>query len=407
MQEKQPISQKFYAVIVAAGQGLRFGSARPKQFEILKDRIVLSYATQTFHSCPECQGLVVVLPDGYQNFLNPAEINLSQNSVCIGGASRQESVFLGLQHLQKTFPNIGNAPVLIHDGARPFVTHTLIFDLLRALPDFDAVTVALSSVDSVRWLDQDKKYLAENIDRDHIKTIQTPQAFRFEDLLHLHKLYQSSSAHHNTDDTILFYQAEKKVGFIEGDPRNIKITTPQDLKMAELFLSSPPSSLLSRRLVKVGSGFDVHAFGEEAEFIRLGGIDIPFTKKLAGHSDADVVLHALTDAIYGCLASGDIGSHFPPSDMSYKNMDSRIFLEKAHQDLQQENGLIVHVDITIIGEEPKITPYRLAMRKKMAEILKTDLKNISVKATTTEKLGFTGRKEGLACQATVTVEFCE
>ncbi|GGY40225.1 bifunctional enzyme IspD/IspF [Parvularcula lutaonensis] len=305
-----------------------------------------------------------------------------------GGAERQASVLRGLEALAREEPDI----VLIHDGARPFVSSATIDRVIDAARRDSGAIAALPVSDTLKRAG-DGPVISGTVPRDRLWRAQTPQGFRFEEILDLHR--QFSEREDMTDDASLFEAAGRPVTLVEDDPTNIKITRPEDFALAERLLESAMET-------RVGQGFDVHAF-EDGDHVTLCGVDIPHTQKLRGHSDADVGMHALTDAIYGALAEGDIGQHFPPSDEQWRGAPSEVFLRHAAELVKKRGGRILHTDVTLICEAPKVGPHREAMRGALAEIMGISLDRVAVKATTTEKLGFTGRGEGIAAQALVTV----
>jgi 2-C-methyl-D-erythritol 4-phosphate cytidylyltransferase/2-C-methyl-D-erythritol 2,4-cyclodiphosphate synthase len=307
-----------------------------------------------------------------------------------GGVTRQDSVRLGLEALAPAPP----ALVLVHDAARPLVSQALVARVIAALDEAAAVLPVVPVVDTLKRLDANGNVLAE-VSRDALARAQTPQGFRFGPLLDAHRRHVGIAC---TDDTGVVALDGIAVMTVPGEEENFKVTTEADLARAEAHLSS---SAGQRRYVSA-TGFDVHAFATGRPLM-LGGIEIPHDRGLAGHSDADVALHAITDALFGAIAEGDIGSHFPPSDPTWKDAASDRFLRHAADHVRARGGQIEHVDLTIIGERPKIGPHRDAIRQRLAGLLAVDVARVSVKATTTERLGFCGREEGLAAQAAVTV----
>jgi 2-C-methyl-D-erythritol 4-phosphate cytidylyltransferase / 2-C-methyl-D-erythritol 2,4-cyclodiphosphate synthase len=368
------------ALIVAAGSGARMGGV-PKQYRPLGGPTVLERTVAVFARHPAIHDVVIVMSPQQQQLFDA--LGLTAKSVH-GGATRQESVRRGLEA-------IGAADrVLIHDAARPFVSHNIIDDVLAALATHAGATPALAVVDSLRDAD------FNDVPRGNLYRVQTPQGFRFPDILAAHR--QAAPGH--TDDISVARAAGLALAFTPGDEANFKITTEADWSRA--------SAMISQTLTpRVGNGFDVHRFGPNADgssdHIWLCGVKVPHSTGVLGHSDADVGLHALTDAIFGALGDGDIGSHFPPSDAQWRGAASAQFLDHARACMQMRGGKIAHVDVTIICESPKVGPHREAMRARIAEILQLDVSRVSVKATTTEALGFTGRKEGIAAQATATL----
>ena len=386
---------QFTVIIVAAGNGTRFGSDTPKQYLPLNGVSVISHSIKTFMSCTGLKNIhVVIHPDHIDRF-NAATSGLDISPPIIGGKDRQDSVRNALNQLDLADNDI----ILIHDAARPCIRKEEIEKIVAALTEHRAVTLAGSVTETIR--NKEDNLLGTTLDREQLVAIQTPQGFHFGDIKAAHNKFKDQAF---TDDTSLLAANGQDSAYALGPRTNIKITTEEDFHMAEFILSGQNPQM---PIIKTAIGFDVHAFGDVADHIRIGGIDIPHTHKLAGHSDADVVLHAITDALYGTIADGDIGSHFPPSDPAHKGKDSTIFLKEALADVINQGGAINHVDVTVIGEAPKIGPHRDAMRQRIAEIMSLPLSRVSVKATTTEKLGFTGRKEGIATQAAVTISISE
>jgi 2-C-methyl-D-erythritol 4-phosphate cytidylyltransferase/2-C-methyl-D-erythritol 2,4-cyclodiphosphate synthase len=310
----------------------------------------------------------------------------------IGGDTRQVSVLKGLQALAEQPPGI----VLIHDGARPFVDAVLIGNVIAALSDADGALPVTLVTDTIKR-SLDGKTVGGTEDRTQLFAAQTPQGFRFNAIYNAHRRAIEMSDGF-TDDAAIAEWAGLSVALAQGNTRNIKITLPDDFERAERMMTEGQAME-----TRVGSGYDVHAF-TDGDAVILGNIKILHTARLKGHSDADVVLHALSDAIYGALADGDIGKHFPPSEMEWKNADSSIFLEHAAGLVRQRGGRLVHMDATIICEYPKIGPHVEAMRARIAEITGVSVDRVAVKATTSERLGFTGREEGIAAQAVATIE---
>jgi 2-C-methyl-D-erythritol 4-phosphate cytidylyltransferase / 2-C-methyl-D-erythritol 2,4-cyclodiphosphate synthase len=370
---------KTIALIVAAGSGSRMGGV-PKQYRRLGSMTVLEHTVKVFRQHPQISDVIVVMSPEQQHLYDATGLMPG----VAGGATRQESVRRGLEA-------IGAADVvLIHDAARPFVSPSVIDGVLEALATHDCAAPALAVVDSLRDGD------FTDVPRDNLYRVQTPQGFRFAAILAAHR----AAASGHTDDISVARAAGLALAFTAGEERNFKITTEADWTRAQ--------HMMTQNLIPhVGTGFDVHRFGPNADgssdHIWLCGIKIAHDTGVLGHSDADVALHALTDAIFGALAQGDIGSHFPPSDPQWRGAASWQFLDAARQSVAKRGGTIAHVDVTIICERPKVGPHRDAMRARIAEILQVPLARVSVKATTTEELGFTGRKEGIAAQATATV----
>lgn len=367
------------ALIVAAGRGERAGGDVPKQFAKLGAVSVLARAVDAFGDMP-----VFVVTGADQKDLAREALGDRVVTLVTGGAERQDSVRRGLEA-------IGSADrVLIHDAARCFLPRSVIDRLLAALDQHDAAVPVLAVADSVARADS---ILGDAVERTALVRVQTPQAFRFDAIMTSHQQWTGSAA---TDDAQVARAAGYAVAVVEGDRMLEKITHPED------FVAAKQHLLVSRS----ASGFDVHRL-EAGNALWLGGVRVPHDKGLAGHSDADVALHAITDAVLGCVGAGDIGRHFPPSDEQWRGASSDRFLDHARQLVAEIGGVIDFVDLTIICEAPKIGPHRDAMRTRIAEILKVPVSRISVKATTTERLGFTGRGEGIAAQAIATLRVPE
>ena len=370
------------ALIVAAGKGERLGGDVPKQYRLIGGKPVLRWAVEAMAGHAAVDQLCVVIGEGQQELAKDALRNLEVAALIRGGAKRSGSVLNGLQA-------IGEGTVLVHDAARPFCPPAVIDRLLVALDGSDGAVPVLPVADA---LAQGDELLEEAVDRSRLLRVQTPQAFHVEDLIYA---YEEAGRKAATDESTVMLAAGLKVAAVEGDPMLEKLTTPADWARAEAILAS-------RLVPRTGMGFDVHAFDGEGP-IMLGGIAVPHSRGLAGHSDADVVLHAITDAVLGAAGLGDIGEHFPPSDAQWKGASSDLFLRHAAGLVQSRGGLIDHVDVTIIAEEPKVGPHRSAIRARVADILGVRVEQVSVKATTTEGLGFTGRREGMAAQAVASI----
>ncbi|AOW46557.1 bifunctional 2-C-methyl-D-erythritol 4-phosphate cytidylyltransferase/2-C-methyl-D-erythritol 2,4-cyclodiphosphate synthase [Acetobacter pasteurianus] len=377
------------AILLAAGTGSRYaattGSSIPKQYVLLAGQPVIRHAAQAL-----LPHVTSIQPVGDPASLNEALEGLKILPPVAGGETRQASVRAGLEALDKLPEAEKPDIVLVHDGARPYVTAQVISNVVSALEQHPGAIPAVPVADTLK---REKDGVIDGtVPRDHLYRAQTPQGFRFGLFLDLHRGAASVSA---TDDAKLLEDAGFSVALVAGDEDNIKLTYEGDLVRLERLIGP---TLLPR----VGLGYDVHAF-EEGRPLILCGITVPHTKGLAGHSDADVGIHALCDAIYGALAEGDIGRHFPPSQNEWKNADSARFLVHAGQRIRERGGMLVNADLTLICERPKIGPHSEAMRKRLADLLEVDVDRISVKATTSERLGFTGREEGIACTATVSV----
>lgn len=397
---------KSVALIVAAGRGHRAGGGLPKQYRQLGDRSVLAHTVQRFLDHKAIASVRIVIHGDDEALYRDAVAAFKDDSRLLspvhGGAERQDSVRLGLESLIALSPDL----ILIHDGARPFLSAHQISALIAAFDDENVAGVlpGVAIVDTVKRADDDGR-IKETVDRQGLWRAQTPQCFRYDAILKAHTAVSGQAL---TDDIAVAEAQGLNVRIIEGDPDNIKLTTQADFDQTERHLMETNSTSQSREplpsfVSKTGMGFDVHGF-EPGDFVTLCGIEIPHDKRLAGHSDADVGLHALTDAILGALGAGDIGDHFPPTDEKWRGAPSNIFAEHAAKLVHEAQGQLVHVDLTLICERPKIKPHREAMRASVAKILELPLSSVSVKATTTEKLGFTGRQEGIAAQAIATIE---
>ncbi|GAB3131065.1 bifunctional 2-C-methyl-D-erythritol 4-phosphate cytidylyltransferase/2-C-methyl-D-erythritol 2,4-cyclodiphosphate synthase [Novispirillum itersonii] len=378
---------KVAVVVVAAGRGSRFGSTIPKQYLPLNGQPLLRHSLAAFCAHPAVRGVVTVIHPDDQALYEVAAAGLTVLPPVHGGAERQDSVRKGLEALDgKNFD-----AVLIHDAARPFISRRVIDSLLTALKETAGAIPGLPVVDTVKKVDGDRRIVATQ-PREGLWRAQTPQAFRFAEILAAHRHFADRAL---TDDAAVLEAAGGTVVMVEGDPGTLKVTTRDDLSG----LDHQAPTLLEPR---TGSGFDVHAFCE-GTFVTLCGLEVPHTHGLAGHSDADVGIHALADALYGAIGAGDIGKHFPPTDMRWKGAPSDIFLRHAATLITACGGRISNVDLTLICEMPKIGPHRLAMVQRLADTMGISAAQVSVKATTTEQLGFTGRGEGIACQAVATV----
>ncbi|VAW02537.1 2-C-methyl-D-erythritol 2,4-cyclodiphosphate synthase [hydrothermal vent metagenome] len=381
---------KTAAIIVAAGTGTRFGGDVPKQYRNLAGKAILRHTYDVFAQHPAVDDIIIVIAQDAEPLF--AKIFATPRPRFVfGGDSRTASVYAGLQALQNKQPE----QVLIHDGARPFVSATEITEVLAALGQFDACAPALPIVDAIKRVDAITGKILADANRNQFQRVQTPQGFAYASLLAAYE--QRDTKIQFDDDLSLAADAGMTCHTIAGNPTNIKITTQQNLDEAKRNMQPAAKIYVS------GQGFDVHQL-IAGDGMMLCGVHVPAEASLKGHSDADVGLHALTDAILGAMALGDIGEHFPPSDAQWKNANSSLFVRHAHKLAKQNGGKIIHVDMTLICETPKITPHRQDMRNAIAILLDLDISSVSVKATTTEKLGFAGRKEGIAAQACVSIE---
>jgi 2-C-methyl-D-erythritol 4-phosphate cytidylyltransferase / 2-C-methyl-D-erythritol 2,4-cyclodiphosphate synthase len=374
---------------MAAGRGLRIGGALPKQYQLVKGRPILAQSIQALINHPAIDAVRVVIgPQDHEHYLNVTNGIYSKKLLqpIIGGLERSESVRLGLESLETLAPQY----VLIHDGARPFVTTALISRVLESLEQHKGVIPGIAVVDTLKLAPN--QIIKSTVDRNHLYRAQTPQGFHFSTILAAHREFKDEMD--LTDDASLLERLSIPVHIVQGDRENKKITTSDDLKGDSMSIPD----------IRVGHGIDVHAIGSGNHVI-LFGIKIEAGFSLIGHSDADVGLHSLTDAILGAIGDGDIGQHFSPKDEQWKDADSSLFLKDAVRRMREKGGQISHVDLTLLGERPKVSPYRDQMIKNVAGLLEVEPNRVSIKATTTERLGFIGREEGLACFATVTVVF--
>jgi 2-C-methyl-D-erythritol 4-phosphate cytidylyltransferase/2-C-methyl-D-erythritol 2,4-cyclodiphosphate synthase len=380
------------AVIVAAGRGTRAGAADvPKQFRRIGGDVMLRRALLMFVEAPNV-GLVqpVIHPEDVELY-RAASGGIDVLPPVFGGATRQASVRAGLEALAPHAPSI----VLIHDAARPFASASLVARAIESAQRTGAAIPALPVTDTIKTVDA-QGHVGETLDRNTLRLTQTPQGFAFDALLAAHLRAQVQGRDDFTDDAALAEWAGIPVSVFAGEPGNIKITDADDFARAEAM------QLASLSDVRTGTGIDVHAFGA-GDHVMLGGVRIPHSHALTGHSDADVALHALTDALLGALAEGDIGAHFPPSDPQWRGASSDRFLSFAVERVKARGGRIAHLDLTLVCEAPKIGPHRDAMRATIARLAGIDISRVAVKATTSERLGFTGRGEGIAAYATATV----
>ncbi len=380
------MAKKITVIILSAGSGKRFDKIKPKQLFSIGDETLLDINIRKFLNIKNINNLVIV----HSKEISAEVKKLGNESIflTLGGKTRQESVKNGLNYAKKLKPDI----VMIHDCARPFVDEELIKNLI-ANTSFSSGSVPVLKVnDSLRHINL-KTSESKKISREHIFQIQTPQSFPFKKIL---KAHNKSTKNNYTDDSSLAEENNIKMKFILGDKNNIKITDKNDIKFGRVMFNN-------QKEISVGTGFDVHGF-ETGKHIIICGIKIPFSKKLKGHSDADVGFHTIVDAILGSVRAGDIGDHFPPSDEKWKDAPSSTFIKFAKNMVKKRNGKIKSIDLTIICEEPKIFKYKVKMKKNLSKLLEINEDRINVKATTTEKLGFLGRGEGIAAQAIVTSE---
>ncbi len=371
------------AIIVAAGSGQRLGGGTPKQFRRLAGWPILAHAARRLASHPAIRDIHVVVGEGQDEAAKAALEGIAVGELVRGGATRADSVQAGLAKVE------GDA-VLVHDAARPFCPHAVIDRLIAALEFHEGAAPVLAVSDTLAKATGD---LGDAIDRSGLVRVQTPQAARTDALRLAYAAWDGAEA--PTDETTVLRAAGMRVATVEGAAELDKITTGEDFDRAQRWLAGA-------MIPRTGMGFDVHAFGGDGP-VMLGGIAIEHERGLAGHSDADVVLHAITDALLGAAGLGDIGDHFSPSDPQWKGAASELFLAHAAALVRDQGAIIDAVDCTVVAEAPRIGPHRLAMRERIAAILGLDPGRVSVKATTTERLGFTGRGEGIAAQAVANI----
>ncbi len=378
------------AIVVAAGRGLRAGGGAPKQYRVVANQPVIRPSLAAFALHPEISAVQPVIHlDDVRRF-EDAATGLKVLPPVFGGATRQASVRAGLEALAARKPDL----VLVHDAARPFASPALIARAIAAARSGAAVPV-LPVVDTVKSVDA-TGIITGTIDRKPLRVVQTPQAFGFDLLLEAHRQAAAAGRDDFTDDAALAEWAGHRVSTFEGEAENVKLTTPEDFARAEA------ARVAALADIRTGFGFDVHQF-IDGDHVWLGGVRIAHARGVTGHSDADVVLHALVDAILGALCDGDIGVHFPPSDPQWRGASSDRFLAFAVERVKARGGRIAHLDATIVCEAPRIGPHRDAMRARIAEIAGIPASRVAIKATTSEKLGFTGRGEGIAAFANATV----
>ena len=386
------------ALIVAAGRGARAagGDAPPKQYCPIGGVPMIARTIAAFAAHPRVDDILVVIhPDDetlYQAASQPFSGRLRKPIA--GGARRQDSVRAGLEALASAAPS----SVLIHDAARPFVPAELIDRVIDSLGTHQGALPALPVTDSIKRAEQGR--VTGTVERDRLWQAQTPQGFKFDAILAAHRAAAREPGRDFTDDSGVAEWFGLEIALVEGAASNRKLTTAEDLRIADALLQKKDAR--GPGTIRVASGYDVHAFGP-GDAVTLCGVSIPHPKKLVGHSDADVGLHALTDALLGTIAEGDIGVHFPPSDARWRGAASELFLKHAAAKVEQRGGTIVHVDVTLLCEAPRIGPYRDQMRGRIAAMLGLEVSQVSIKATTNEGLGFIGRGEGIAAMATATV----
>lgn len=382
------------AVIVAGGSGLRAGGEKPKQYQLIGGKPVIWWTCKAFLEHPGIAHVQAVIGEGHEGMFNDSVTGLDLPLPVIGGSTRQESCRIGIEAVERHAPS----KILIHDAARPFVSRDLISHVINWLERFPAVIPGMPVAETLKFAPGG--LVSRTVDRSSIWTAQTPQGFAYGSILAAYRKAQAEATANLTDDASVAEHAGIAISMIPGRPENRKLTTAEDIEIAN-------RDMMGRQLenlpdIRVGQGIDVHPF-DEGEAVILCGVAIPYAQKLKGHSDADVAMHALTDAILGTIGEGDIGTHFPPSDPQWQGAPSRIFLARAVELLEARRGLIANVDITILAEAPKISPHVAAMKAVLAPLLRLEPDRIAIKATTMEKLGAIGRKEGIMAFATATV----
>jgi 2-C-methyl-D-erythritol 4-phosphate cytidylyltransferase/2-C-methyl-D-erythritol 2,4-cyclodiphosphate synthase len=391
-------SPKVSLLVLAAGRGTRLGGEEPKQYRLCGGRPLLCHTLEALAAAYDFAATTVVIHPNDRALYDRALSFLSAHCAAtlgppaLGGVTRQESGLAGLAAQAGARPDI----VLIHDGARAFPSADLVLRAIHAAAEHGAAAPGLPLSDTVKEIDQAGIVVATSR-RANLRAMQTPQAFRFDLIYDAHRRAERERRDDFTDDAAIAEWAGWPTHIFPGDPANVKITEMSDLIAAEARLTAEATD------IRTGQGFDVHAFAESGDGVWLGGVKIPHERALAGHSDADVALHAITDALLGAIGDGDIGAHFPPSDEQWRGAPSRIFLADAVRRVRERGGLIANIDATVICERPKIGPHREQIRATIAEIAGLSVDRVAIKATTSERLGFTGRSEGIACLALATV----
>ena len=379
------------AIVVAAGRGLRAGGDVPKQYRAIAGEAVIRPSLARLAAHRGIDAVQPVIHPDDEAMFRAATAGLDLLPAAHGGATRQGSVRAGLEALAARQPDL----VLVHDAARPFLSDALVTRAIDAGRSFGAAVPAIAVADTVKKVDAAGLVVA-TLDRTDLRMVQTPQAFAFAMLLDAHRRAAAAGREDFTDDAALAEWAGQRVSIFEGEAGNVKLTTSDDFVRAEA------ARMAALADVRTGNGFDVHAFAD-GDHVMLGGVRIAHSRGVTGHSDADVALHALVDAVLGALAEGDIGQHFPPSDPQWRGASSDRFLAFACERVRARSGMIAHLDVTIVCEAPRVSPHRDAMRARIAAIAGIPLTRVAVKATTSERLGFTGRGEGIVAMATATV----
>jgi len=392
-----PVNARVTAVLVAAGRGERAGQSveGPKQYRTIGGAPVIAHTIKAFLSHPQIASVVVAIHPDDEELFSRAAPRAENLRFVFGGATRQESVRLALEAAGEDKPEI----ILIHDAVRPFVDHDLIDRVIATAQEGQGALPALAVSDTLK---RGSNGIVEGtVSREGLYAAQTPQGFPYQPILEAHRAAADAGRSDFTDDAAIAEWAGITVRLVEGSPDNVKITWARDIAIADQRMRMMSTTFPD---VRTGNGYDVHSFGE-GDHVTLCGIKIPFNKGLSGHSDADVGLHALTDALLATKGLGDIGTHFPPSDQQWRGAASRIFVEHAAKLVREHGGRIANVDITLICEAPKVGPHRVAMTVELCDMLGISPDRVSIKATTNEKLGFLGRGEGIAAIATASVVY--
>lgn len=382
------------AVIVAGGSGLRAGGEKPKQYQMIGGRAVIWWTLRAFLDHPGVDCVQAVIGEGHEEMFGASVKGLDVPRPVIGGSTRQDSCRIGVEAMERMKPD----KVLIHDAARPFVSQGLISEVIAWLDRFSAVVPGMPVAETLKYAPGG--IVNRTVDRAGIWTAQTPQGFTYSMILDAHREALTEAAANLTDDASVAERAGIAISMIPGRHENRKLTTADDVERADHDMTA--RTLASLPDIRVGQGIDIHPFAA-GDGVTLCGVGIPHAQSLKGHSDADVALHALTDAILGAIGEGDIGIHFPPSDPQWKGAASSIFLSRAMELLRAKGGLVGNIDLTLLAEAPKIAPHVTAMKSFLAPLLGIDPSRIAIKATTAERLGAIGRKEGIIAFATATV----
>lgn len=389
---------KYTAIVLAAGQGKRMLTGRNKQFLIVDDKPLIIHTLSVFDQDDWCEELVLVTNEKERSQMEQllTDFPIQQEVRLVdGGAERQNSVYAGLTVVENR-----GVPVFIHDGARPFVSQQLLHELAETAREKKAALLATPVTDTIKRKSATR---LETLDRSTLWAAQTPQAFSY-DLIKLAHEEAKKRGYYGTDDASLVERLDREVAIVKGSYDNIKLTTPEDLHKAEAYLSNQRKGKVEDvPMFRVGQGFDVHQLTDGRPCI-IGGVEIPYEKGLLGHSDADVLLHTIADACLGAIGEGDIGKHFPDTDPTFKDADSGKLLQHVWKMVKDHGYALGNMDCTVIAQAPKMAPYIEQIRDNIASLLRVEVGRINIKATTTEKLGFTGRKEGIAAQASVLLQ---